>query len=289
MPVRRLDPEVLRDPEQQPGPRHHARAIGRMVREAPADGQTQAPMRLDAVLEPRIGHPDRHPVVITEQAVVPAIFIARPIEAALQQLATAQDVRNAGIDAVEALVEIGGGVDQARDAGKVYGGILVVLAVVGSGLQLGPRRQASAQGHAIVLGTVIERSGLGAVTPGVDTPLAVVEGVRQEADLEGLGDVEIELRHVVIPAESRTGRVKVLRSQVVWVAFVALDCQKTGPAVPHEPCVGAQVYRAQRPSGCRYVRVKASLRLARDHVDHAPNRVGTVQRGGGPLDDLDPL
>ena len=49
-------------------------------------------MRLDAILEPSVGHPNRLALVIPEQPVVPAVLVARQIDSALQELAVADDL-----------------------------------------------------------------------------------------------------------------------------------------------------------------------------------------------------
>ena len=179
-------------------------------------------MRLDAILEPGVHHADRLSGVVAEQPVVSAVLVAGHVDASLEQLASTQDVRNVGVEPVEAFIQVGGVVHGPRNTGEIHHRVLVVLPVVTAGLQLGERGQRRIQRQAVVDGAVVGGSGLTSGSPGVHADLAVVEGVGQKIEVHGFGDVACDLRHVVVPAVARSGRVVILGCQVVGVALVAL-------------------------------------------------------------------
>ena len=149
-----------RGAEEQPGARHERRAVPGVIVQPAPDRQAEPGVRLDPVVEPRIGHADLLARVVAEQPVVAAVLVPGPFGADLQELARADDLGQAGLQPVQPLVQIGSLVDDSRFAQEIDRGTLVVLAVVGSRLQLRAGRQARVERGAVVLGAVVGH-GLG--------------------------------------------------------------------------------------------------------------------------------
>lgn len=126
-----------------------------MIGSAPSDGKRQPRMRLDAVLEPGVDHADRLSVVVSKEAVVPAVFVACPIHIALQQLAVAEHVRQARVESVETLVQVGSALERTGDREDVDLRVLVVLAIASARLQVRYSGKARTQRRAVVQGAVV--------------------------------------------------------------------------------------------------------------------------------------
>ena len=262
---------------------------GRVVGQSAPDRQAQPGMRLDAVLEPGVHHADRLSGVVAEHTVVSAVLVAHHVDASLEELASAKDVRNVGVEPVQAFVQVGGVIDGPRNVEEIQGRVFVVLPVITAGLQLCERGQTRIQRQAIVDGAVIGGGGLTSGSPGVHADLAVVECVGQQAEVHVVGDVACDLRHVVVPAVTRSGSIVILGRQVVGIPLVALGREEARPVFVDKARVGAMVGGAAGSHRAAQVRIELLTGFTRDHVDDAGDRVRSVESRGGALDDLYPV
>ena len=204
-------------------------------------------------------------------------------------MASAQDVRDVGVEPVQAFVQVGGVIHGPWNVEEIHHRVLVVLPVITARLQLGERGQRRIQGQAIVDGAVIGGGGLTSGSPGVHADLAVVEGVGQQAEVHVVGDVACDLGHGVVPAVPRSGRIVILGRQVVGVALVALGGKEARPVFVDKARVGAMVGGAAGSHRTGQVGVELLAGFPGDHVDDAGDRVRSVESRGGALDDLDPV
>ena len=66
-----------------------------------------------------------------------------------------------------------------------------------------------------------------------------------------------------------------------------LDAEEPGPPARQESRIAPEVDCPEVAARCRYVPIEPLARLAGDHVDHARDRVRSVERGRRSLDDFD--
>ena len=104
-------PQVVGDSKQSAGPRDEVLSVTAVVVEAAAQGDREAVVNGDTVVEPEVDHGNALTGVVSKNPVISPVLILSPLHTALEKLPAADHLRHRAIEAVEALVEIGGVVD----------------------------------------------------------------------------------------------------------------------------------------------------------------------------------
>ena len=148
-------PQVIGDSKQSAGPRDEVLSVTAVVVEAAAQRDREAVVNGDTVVEPEVDHGNALTGVVSKNPVVSPVLILSPLHAALEKLPAADHLRHRAVEAVEALVEIGGVVDFPRLTEDIQSRTLIILAVVTAQVPLSQRRKADVHHGAVVLGAIV--------------------------------------------------------------------------------------------------------------------------------------